>query len=105
MIIATIAMATFSSSDFAAVCQPFPVVLNASSTVRRHVNGVHYPVCYHTMFLKHNMCSFVSLTSMAKTRRVLKTERVVFSAHSTHENDHQPCIRETKHARKIVLLG
>ena len=38
----------------------FPVVLNASSTVR-HVNDVYYSVCAHTIFLKHNVCSFASL--------------------------------------------
>lgn len=86
------------------------MVLNASSTVR-HVNDVHYSVCAHTMFLKHNVCSFVSLTSMAKkTRRVL-TWRGWSFLHTplakvcTRENDKQPCIRETKYTRKKVLLG
>ena len=57
----TIVTATFAFLDFAVVCQPFPVVLNVRSTVR-HVNGLDYSVCSHTMFLKHKMCSFVSLT-------------------------------------------
>ena len=107
---ATIVMATFAYSDFAVVFQLFPVVLNASSTVR-HVNYVHYSVCAHTMFLKHNVCSFVSPTSMAKkTRRVL-TWRGWSFLHTplakvcTRENDKQPCIRETKYTRKKVLLG
>ena len=107
---ATIVMATFAYSDFAVVFQLFPVVLNASSTVR-HVNDVHYSVCAHTMFLKHNVCSFVSPTSMAKkTRRVL-TWRGWSFLHTplakvcTRENDKQPCIRETKYTRKKVLLG
>ena len=63
------------------------------------------------MFLKHNVCSFVSLTSMAKkTRRVL-TWRGWSFLHTplakvcTRENDKQPCIRETKYTRKKVLLG
>ena len=88
----------------------FLVVSCAGSTVR-HVNDVHYSVCAHTMFLKHNVCSFVSLTSMAKkTRRVL-TWRGWSFLHTplakvcTRENDKQPCIRETKYTRKKVLLG
>ena len=85
MITATVVMATFASSDIATVSRPFHVVLNASSTVR-HVNGVDYSVCFHTMFLKHNMCSFVPLTSMAKkTRRDLTVRRASF-AHSTRES-------------------
>ena len=63
------------------------------------------------MFLKHNVCSFVSPTSMAKkTRRVL-TWRGWSFLHTplakvcTRENDKQPCIRETKYTRKKVLLG